>query len=38
MGAEDDLVRDFERENHTLPDAEKQAKQEDIEKEWNLER
>lgn len=38
MGAEDNLIRDFERENHTLIDAEKQAKREDIEKELDLER
>ena len=38
MGAEDNLVRDFERENHTLLDAEKQVKREDREKEWDLER
>ena len=31
MGAEDNLVRDFERENHTLLDAEKQVKREDRE-------
>ena len=33
MGAEDNLVRDFERENHTLLDAEKQVKRENKEKE-----
>ena len=38
MGAEDNLIRDFERENHTLIDAEKQVKREDIEKELDLER
>ena len=38
MGAEDNLVRDFEKENHTLLDAEKQVKMEDKEKELNLER
>ena len=38
MGAEDNLVRDFERENHILLDVEKQVKREDREKEWNLER
>ena len=32
------LVRDFERENHTLIDVEKQTKREDREKEWKLER
>ena len=37
MGAEDNLVRDFERENHILLDAEKQVKREDREKEWDLE-
>ena len=38
MGAEDNLVRDFERENHILLDAENQIKREDREKEWFLER
>ena len=38
MGAEDNLVRDFERENHTLLDAEKQVKRDDREKEYDLER
>ena len=38
MGAEDNLVRDFQRETNTLLDAEKQANREDREKEWNLER
>ena len=37
IGAEDSLIRDFERENHILLDAEKQVKREDIEKEWELE-
>ena len=37
MGAEDNLVRDFEKENHTLLDAEKQVKREDKEKELNKE-
>ena len=32
MGAEDNLVRDFERENHIFIDAEKQGKREDREK------
>ena len=36
MGVEDNLVRDFERENNTLLDAEKQVKKED--KELDLER
>ena len=35
---EDNLVRDFERENNVLLDAEKQIKKEDREKEWELER
>ena len=38
MGAEDNLIRDFERENHTLLDAEKQIKREDKEMEWEFER
>ncbi len=38
MGAEDNLIRDFEKENHTYLDAEKQLKHEDKEKEWYLER
>ena len=29
MGAEDNLVRDFERENHILLDSEKQVKREE---------
>ena len=33
MGAEDNLVRDFEKENHTLLDAVKQVKREYKEKE-----
>lgn len=37
MGAEDNIVRDFEKENHTFLDAEKQVKQEDNEKECDLE-
>ena len=36
MGAENNLIRDFERENNTLLDAEKQIKHDDREKEWNL--
>ena len=36
MGAEDNLIRDFERENHTLIDVEKQVKREDREKEWDF--
>ena len=38
IGAEDNLVRDFERESHTLLDAEKQVKRENREKEWDLEK
>ena len=38
MGAEDNLIRDFEKETHTLLDAEKQVEKEDREKEWDLER
>ena len=38
MGAEDNLVRDFERENHILLNAENQVKMEDREKEMDLER
>ena len=38
MGAEDNLIRDFEKKNHTYLDAEKQLKHEDKEKEWYLER
>ena len=34
---ENNLVRDFERENHTLLDAEKQIKREDREKNFELE-
>ena len=38
IGAEDNLIRDFERDNNTLIDAEKQIKHEEREKEWELER
>ena len=38
MGAENNLIRDFERENNILLDAEKQVKHEDREKEWEPER
>ena len=38
MGAEDNLIRDFEKETHTFLDAEKQVAKEDREKEWDLER
>ena len=37
MGAENNLIRDFERENNTLMDVEKQVKQEEREKEWGKE-
>lgn len=37
MGAEDNLVRDFERENNILLDVENQVKREDKEKEKELE-
>lgn len=37
MGAENNLIRDFERENNILLDAEKQIKHEEREKEWDLE-
>ena len=38
MGAEDNLVRDFQKETNTFLDAEKQLKHEEREKEWDLER
>ena len=38
IGAEDNLIRDFEKENHTLLDATKQIKQEEIKSELELER
>ena len=38
MGAENNLIRDFERENNTLLDAEKQVKREEKENELELER
>lgn len=37
MGAEDNLVRDFQKETHTLLDVEKQIEKEDKEKEWEYE-
>lgn len=37
MGAEDNLVRDFQKETHTLLDAEKQIKKEDREKDLEME-
>ena len=38
LGAEDYLIRDFQKENHILLDAEKQIQKEEKEKEWDLER
>ena len=38
MGAEDNLVRDFQKETHTLFDAEKQLNHEEKDKEWDLEK
>lgn len=38
MGTENNLIRDLERENDTLLDAEKQIKKGEREKEWDLER
>ena len=37
LGTEDDLVRDFQKENHILLDAEKQIQKEDRKKEWEME-
>ena len=37
MGAENNLIRDFEKEHNTLLDAEKQVKREDKQKEIELE-
>ena len=37
MGAEDNLIRDFEKENHTSLDAEKQIKREGREKNLEME-
>ncbi len=37
MPSEDNLIRDFQKENHTLFNAEKQIEKEDKEKEWDLE-
>ena len=36
MGAEDNLIRDFERENHTLLGTERQIKREDREDNFEL--
>ena len=38
MGAEDNLVRDFQNETNTFLDAEKQLKYEERDKEWDLQR
>ena len=38
MGAEDNLIRDFQKETNILLNAEKQIEKEDKEKEWVLER
>ncbi len=38
MGAEDNLIRDFQKETNTFLDAEKQLKHGEREKEWDLER
>ena len=38
MGAEDNLIRDFQKETNTFLDAEKQLKHEEREKELDLER
>ena len=37
MGAENNLIRDFERENNTFIDAEKQVKREEREKDLDME-
>ena len=37
MGAEDNLIRDFQKETNTFLDVEKQLKYEEREKEWDLE-
>lgn len=38
MGAEDNLIRDFQKETNTFLDPEKQMKKEEREMEWDLER
>lgn len=38
MGAEDNLIRDFEKETKISLDAEKQIKHEEKKKEWEVER
>lgn len=37
IAEEDNLIRDFEKETHTFIDPEKQIRQEEREKEWDLE-
>ena len=37
MGAEDNLIRDFQKETNTLLNAEKQIEKEDREKEFEME-
>ena len=36
MGAENNLIRDFERENNIMLDAEKQIKREEMEKDFEM--
>ena len=38
MGEEDNLIRDFQKENNTFIDPEKQIKKEEREMEWEYER
>ena len=38
MGAEDNLIRDFQKETHTLLDAEEQINREDKEKDLEMEK
>ena len=38
MGAEDNLIRDFQKETNTYLDAEKQIKHEEMKKGWDLEK
>ena len=38
MGAEDNLIRDFQKETNTFLDPEKQIKKEEREMEWDFER
>ena len=37
MGAEDEVIKDFERETGTYIDAEKQIQHEERQSEWDLE-